>query len=85
MIKQAPKGVLHGMASGLGTVRDSTFSGIRGVVSKPMEGYRSSGASGMALGALQGVAGLLVKPVAGAMDLVSKTSQGIEASALNET
>jgi len=38
----------------------------------------------MALGALQGVAGLLVKPVAGAMDLVSKTSQGIEASASTE-
>lgn len=38
----------------------------------------------MALGALQGVAGLLVKPVTGAMDLVSKTSQGIEASASTE-
>jgi len=84
MVKQAPKGVLSGMSSGIGTALDSTLSGIKGVYQRPSEGYRTSGASGMAIGALQGVAGLFVKPVTGAMDLVSKTSQGIEASASNE-
>ena len=72
------------MSSGLGTALESTVSGIKGVYQKPSEGYRSSGATGMAKGALLGVAGLFVKPVAGAMDLVSKTSQGIEAQASSE-
>lgn len=80
MIKNQPKGVMQGLGSGLGTALSSTISGVKGVVQKPAEGYRQDGASGFAIGALQGMAGLLVKPVTGAMDLVSRTSRGIEAA-----
>ena len=57
---------------------DSTISGVKGVFLRPREGFQRDGASGFALGAVQGIAGLFVKPVTGAMDLVTKTSQGIE-------
>jgi len=75
---------MQGLESGMSTAFDSTISGLRGVVTKPTEGYRQDGAKGFAMGSIQGVAGLLVKPVSGAMDLVSKTSQGIAAASKKE-
>lgn len=80
MIRSQPSTVMQGLGSGIGSAVDSTISGIKGVIQKPAEGFRQDGASGFAMGAIQGVAGLFVKPVTGAMDLVSKTSQGIEAA-----
>ena len=74
MVKKKPQTIAGGIGSGLGTALDSTISGVKGVVQKPAEGYRQDGAAGFALGALKGVAGLLVKPVSGALDIVSKTS-----------
>jgi vacuolar protein sorting-associated protein 13A/C len=53
---------------------------LKGVVDKPNEGFMKSGAQGFFKGALQGAAGLFVKPITGAMDLVVKTSEGIENS-----
>jgi vacuolar protein sorting-associated protein 13A/C len=76
---------MQGLESGFGTAFDSTLSGLRGVVMKPADGFRQDGASGFAVGALQGVAGILVKPVTGEMDLVSKTSQGIEAASKKDS
>ena len=75
---------MSGVSSGLGSVLDSTVSGVKGVVQKPAEGFRQDGASGLALGALKGIAGLVVKPVSGVMDAVSKASQGIEVASTNE-
>lgn len=84
MIKKKPQTISGGMRAGFGTAIDSTISGLTGIVQKPAEGYRQDGAAGFAFGALKGVAGLLVKPVAGALDIVSKTSQGIEAASSNQ-
>ena len=57
---------------------------MKGLVTKPAEGLRRDGASGLAIGTVQGIAGLVVKPVTGAIDLVSKTSQGIEAASTKD-
>lgn len=50
------------------------------MVERPAEGFKNDGAVGFMKGMLTGTAGLFVKPIAGTMDLISKTSQGIENS-----
>ena len=58
----------------------SGWSGVKGVVDKPKEGFSREGSVGLMKGVLAGAAGLFVKPIAGTMDLITKTSQGIENS-----
>ena len=50
------------------------------MVEKPSEGFQRDGTVGLMKGVLAGAAGLFVKPIAGTMDLITKTSQGIENS-----
>ena len=66
-------GILKG-GYGLGS---SVLSGVTGLVTKPYEGARQGG-MGFVKGVGMGVAGLFSKPVSGIVDLVSKTTQGIE-------
>jgi vacuolar protein sorting-associated protein 13A/C len=54
------------------------MSGVSGVVTKPISGAQSGGIGGFFKGAGIGLAGLVTKPVSGMVDLVTKTSQGIE-------
>jgi len=77
MIKQRPTTVMQGIEQGVGSALSSGWSGLKGVIEKPNEGYRQEGTPGFFKGALKGAAGLFVKPLTGAMDLVTKTSEGI--------
>jgi vacuolar protein sorting-associated protein 13A/C len=77
MIQQRPTGVLQGIGQGVGTALNSGWSGLKGLISKPSEGFQREGAVGFIKGALSGTAGLIVKPVTGTMDFVVKTSEGI--------
>ena len=45
---------------------------------KPVRGAQRDGASGFVKGVGVGIAGAVVKPVSGVVDLVSKTNEGIE-------
>jgi len=56
------------------------FRGLTGMVTKPVEGARSSGLSGFIGGVGRGVAGLVLQPVSGAVDLASKAVEGVNAS-----
>jgi len=60
---------------GLGS---SVFSGVTGLVTKPIEGAKQQGGVGFVKGVGIGVAGIITKPVSGVVDLISKTTQGIE-------
>jgi vacuolar protein sorting-associated protein 13A/C len=48
------------------------------VIEKPIEGAKSEGIKGLMTGILKGFGGLVIMPVSGAMDLVSKTSEGFK-------
>jgi vacuolar protein sorting-associated protein 13A/C len=77
-IKEKPKGALDGIAKGFKGLGISVFSGVTGVLTKPVEGAKQDGLLGFAKGAGKGIAGLVTKPVSGVIDVVSKTTQGIE-------
>lgn len=63
----------------------STFkgvaSGITGVVEKPVTGAKRDGLKGLMKGTYKGISGLVIKPISGALDLFSKTSEGIKNTA----
>lgn len=63
----------------MASVGRGIFSGVTGVFTKPVEGARKSGIGGFFGGIGKGVVGLVTKPVGGAVDLVSKTTAGLEA------
>jgi vacuolar protein sorting-associated protein 13A/C len=48
------------------------------IVAKPIEGAQQESVKGFGKGILKGVAGLVVKPVSGVLDLFSKTTEGIK-------
>jgi len=57
---------------GLGFVR-----GISGLFSTPIEKVQEKGARGFVPGVLQGVVGVVAHPVAGVLDLIGNTTQGL--------
>ncbi len=51
------------------------FQGLTGIVEKPMEGLQREGGIGLMKGIGIGVTGVVLKPVVGVVDLVSKTTE----------
>lgn len=45
---------------------------------KPFEGAKKDGVKGFFKGTLQGISGLIIKPVAGLLDAAAKTTEGIK-------
>ena len=72
--------MLQGLEQGVGSVLNSGWSGLSGLITKPNEGYQREGFTGFLKGAISGTTGFFVKPIAGTMDLISKTSEGIQNS-----
>ena len=71
-----------GVASGVSSFALSLMSGVAGLVEQPMQSIQkmedSAGTTSTLLkGVGKGLLGVVTKPVGGAMDLVSKTGQGI--------
>lgn len=67
----------EGFAFGIRDFGKGVFKGVTGLVSKPVSGAKHGGVKGLFKGLGKGVAGLVVKPVVGAVDLVSRTAEGI--------
>lgn len=79
-IRSAGEGLKHGAQSlGMGL-----FSGITGVVTKPMEGARAEGGGfsfgGFMKGVASGVIGVVAQPVKGVADMISDVGKGIDSS-----
>lgn len=66
------KGVL-----GLGR---SIWDGVSGIVTQPIKGAQKEGISGFGKGLGKGLLGTVVKPISGVVDLVSKTTEGVESA-----
>ncbi|KDO32251.1 hypothetical protein SPRG_02731 [Saprolegnia parasitica CBS 223.65] len=57
------------------------WEGVRGVVVEPVVGAANDGAGGFIVGLGKGFAGLLVKPTAGVLDLLTSVSHGVKVTA----
>lgn len=72
--RHAGEGILYGARDfGLGI-----YKGITGVVLEPIKGGQEEGAVGVFKGIGKGLAGIVLKPVVGAVDLVTRTTEGIK-------
>ncbi len=79
-IKDKPAGVVDGLAKGAKGFGKSLWAGVTGIVTQPVRGAQSEGISGFGKGIGKGILGTVVKPVSGVVDLVSKTTEGIESA-----
>lgn len=80
-MREKPKNILEGFGFGLKSTFTGLASGLTGVIENPIKGAQKDGMMGFMSGSYKGVSGLIVKPLSGALDFFSKTSEGIKAAA----
>ena len=54
------------------------FNGVTDVIRKPIEGAKKENLKGFSKGIIKGLGGVVLKPISGVFDLVSKTTEGIK-------
>lgn len=69
--------MVTGVALGTKLMVESLVSAVTGVVMEPLRGAKKGGFKGGAVGFGKGILGLVCKPVAGTIDLVTYTVRGI--------
>jgi hypothetical protein len=69
--------MVSGLAYGGKSMVEHLVSAVAGVVIEPMKGAKKGGFRGGAVGFGKGILGLICKPVAGTIDLVTQTTRGI--------
>ncbi|KNC49059.1 vacuolar protein sorting-associated protein 13C [Thecamonas trahens ATCC 50062] len=79
--RNKPKHVGDGLKQGFTAFGRGIFEGVTGIAYQPYKGAKKAGFKGFVKGMGKGVTGLLFKPVAGALDLVTKTAEGIRNTA----
>jgi len=72
-LNQKPDNVCEGLARGAKGILTNTYSGVAGVVLKPIEGARKDGVGGLAKGVGIGLIGMVTRPISGLVDCVSGT------------
>ena len=75
--KKQPSNIISGLFSGTTIMISSVFQGVTGLVVEPIKGAKSDGVKGATLGVGKGILGLICKPIAGSIDLVTQTARGI--------
>ena len=73
-----PKNVIEGIGYGISSMMSGLYYGVTDVVRKPLEGAKKENLKGFGKGMIQGLGGLVVKPVSGVVDLISKTTVGLK-------
>jgi len=76
--RNKPKSVSDGIKKGFASASTSIYSGITGVFTKPLEGAKNEGLFGFIKGGAQGAAGLVTKTISGGIDIIAKTSEGLD-------
>ena len=69
-----------GLREGGGALAKGLFRGVTGIVTKPVEGAMASGVEGFVSGVGKGLIGAAAQPMSGVLDLVSKTTDGVNAT-----
>ena len=75
-VKQ-PSNIASGLLQGAGAILKSIFSAIAGFFMEPIKGGKKNGFTGVIKGLGKGIVGLVLKPVAGTLDLVTLTARGL--------
>lgn len=73
-----PRHVGEELVDGSLALGKGIFQGATGIVTKPIEGAMRGGATGFITGVGKGIIGVPVKPVAGVLDLATKTTEGLK-------
>eukprot|EP01127_Copromyxa_protea_P000018 TRINITY_DN10018_c0_g1_i1.p1 TRINITY_DN10018_c0_g1~~TRINITY_DN10018_c0_g1_i1.p1 ORF type:complete len:2161 (-),score=353.61 TRINITY_DN10018_c0_g1_i1:18-6164(-) len=71
----------EGLAMGLRDFSAGVYKGVTGMVLDPTRGIQEEGTIGFFKGLGSGMAGAIVKPMVGAIDLVTRTTEGISGTA----
>ena len=69
--RQVPSNMVSGIAYGTKSMVENVVSAVAGVVLEPVRGAQKGGFRGGAVGLGKGILGLICKPVAGTIDLVT--------------
>lgn len=77
--KASVEGFGEGFREGAEALGKGLFRGVTGIVTKPLEGARTSGMEGFVQGVGKGIIGVAAQPVSGVLDLLSKTTEGANA------
>ncbi|XP_073012998.1 uncharacterized protein [Typha latifolia] len=64
---------------GGGAFAKGLFRGVTGILTKPLEGAKSTGVEGFVQGVGKGLIGAAAQPMSGVLDLLSKTTEGANA------
>ena len=80
-LSRKPSGFGHGIVSGVTQLGKGVISGVTGLVEKPLRGGQKGGVVGGLGGLGKGLAGLVIKPMTGAVDMVQSSFAGLESLA----
>ena len=75
--KVPPSNLASGLMRGTKSMVGQVMSAVAGVVLEPIRGAKKKGIKGATQGIGKGILGLIFKPVAGTIDLVTQTTRGI--------
>lgn len=75
--KAPPSNVISGLYRGTTVLLGSVLEGVAGVVVQPVVGAKNKGVKGATIGVGKGLLGLICKPIAGSIDMVTNTVRGI--------
>lgn len=75
--KAPPSNVISGVYRGTTVLVGSVFNGVAGLVVQPVRGAKKQGVKGATLGVGKGILGLICKPIAGSIDMITHTVRGI--------
>lgn len=81
-VKEKPKHVGQGFRFGAKSFGKGLLKGITGTVTAPIQGAKEDGVAGAMKGVARGAAGVIIKPTVGAIDSVSKITEGIKNTAM---
>ncbi|KAJ3364419.1 hypothetical protein GGF32_001943 [Allomyces javanicus] len=76
--RNRPRHAVYGVTTGTKSLVSGVFSGVTGVVMRPIEGAEKEGVGGFFKGVGKGLVGLASKPVVGLFDMASNLSEGIK-------
>jgi vacuolar protein sorting-associated protein 13A/C len=78
-IKEKPNNVIKGLGYGFKSFSKGLIYGVSDIVRQPIKSLKEDKSiKGFGKGLLKGIGGMITKPVSGAIDLVSKTTEGIQ-------
>jgi hypothetical protein len=75
--KKQPSNVISGVYRGTTVLIGSVFEGVTGIVVEPFKGAKEKGVKGATIGVGKGILGLICKPIAGSIDMITNTFRGI--------